>query len=114
MRLDHLLSKEPMAGLINLSSVRFPGMCPGAVRHRSGTLTIKRIQQDRQYNRRRLSAEWNLESWAIRPSTLLSPEGSVACNALLRTSFRPLCEVRIWARPFLENCTVDASIFVVK
>ena len=58
----------------------------------------------------------------LRLGTLLGPEGSVAlCVDSLRDDSRRTAswsdvrgEVEPDPRPHLENCTVDASIFVVK
>ena len=62
MRLDHLLSKELLAGVINLSSAfRSIAYVDGGGKHLSGTLTIKFVYNPRDSTTAGLPTEWNLE-----------------------------------------------------
>ena len=122
MRLDHLLSKEQLAGSLRAS-------CPCAVSRAfvsgqhgsfSGTSTIWWRPSRTQVSTTGLRTGREIRSPRSPPSgTLLGPEGSSASAPFLRTcpSFeRPAARgyamYRARYRPYLESCIVDASIFV--
>ena len=110
MRLDHLLSKERLA---------LPANVGGVQSHisviRGGSSLVEHwlfgLGGSPGWLVRPLAA-WNAGSWgSTRPSTLLGPEGTAAWPP--RPG--PVTYAHVGDggrdRPYLENCTVDASIF---
>ena len=114
MRLDHLLSKEPIGqahgDLIQAHGFRSVRLRPRQAT-KCGTLTIKPASARSSVQPAR---EWNLDRPGAGPSTLLGPEGSAAQAMIFQRGpvIKPRNGCEIWTRPYFENYTVDASIFV--
>jgi hypothetical protein len=128
VRLDHLLSKEQLADGLRTGC---PWFCFEDVRSSadqltSGTSTIWSARKQELVSTvvRLVRPAWNLEQErASIPGTLLGPEGSSdrfspghSSRELPNGRTRPPGQrgSEEWRRPYLENYTVDASIFVAR
>ena len=106
MRLDHLLSKEQLARLLRRSRPEpFLGRMSrdGSSLWSTGYLVSSSAKS--------VSTSSGTEKWSavtVWSSTLLGPEGTGVPSGPV--AFRRGCGGARRDRPYLENCTVDASI----
>ena len=110
MRLDHLLSKELAAAVLGrLSICRFSSIRLEAMRLVKWNVDYLSVRSAKRVSTTS-SLEWNITP---RPRPFKHTVGKGRQSIFERTGCRHLTVPAPRSRPYVENFTVDASIFVV-
>ena len=131
MRLDHLLSKEHLArtrwvlGPDPRSGRTLLGRCSRVEHWLVDLGPCSAVEYSRQLSFEGVARRWErllgMEDWVEARCWVLREQPATVVGLTIGPALRcttSTCRgrrrVEGWGRPFLENCTVDASIFVVK